>query len=216
MSERQLRTAGLGLAASVLALGLGEMALRVLEPPAASIIDYPCIYAPDERFGFRYQPSAVGRVAGHFEIDNTVQMNSLGFHDAEPLPPGTSDWVVFAVGDSFTAGAQCLAPKDRQVLGHERDVGRLVLAQVRSERERPWPGRRGGDVRQEISCGKLGHQLRNARRGEHMTADPRRVGRAGTGLSWVTLSAGAPTRLPAVPLLRRRQPAPTDHDAQSL
>ncbi len=111
MNGRSLATAGLALAASVLALGLAESTLRVLAPPAASIIDYPCIYSPDERFGFRYRPGAVGHVAGHFEIDNTVQMNSLGFHDAEPLPPGASDLVVLAVGDSFTAGLNL--PRDQ-------------------------------------------------------------------------------------------------------
>ena len=92
------------LGSTVLALWLAEATLRVLRPPAASIIEYPCIYAEDERFGFRYVPGATGRVAGHFEIDNSVRMNSLGFHDEEPLAPGDSDLVVLAVGDSFTAG----------------------------------------------------------------------------------------------------------------
>jgi lysophospholipase L1-like esterase len=92
------------LGSTAFALLLAEAVLRVLRPPAASIIEYPCIYAEDEHFGFRYRPRATGRVAGHFEIDNTVTMNSLGFHDDEPLAPGRADPVVLAVGDSFTAG----------------------------------------------------------------------------------------------------------------
>ena len=106
MSEdgRRRTPIALLLASTALALLLAEAAVRVLRPSAASIIEYPCIYTGDERFGFRYAPGATGRVAGHFEIDNTVRMNSLGFHDEEPLPPGASDLVVLAVGDSFTAG----------------------------------------------------------------------------------------------------------------
>jgi lysophospholipase L1-like esterase len=101
---RQRLTIALLFGSTLLALVLAEATLRVLRPPAASIIEYPCIYAEDERFGFRYVPGATGRVAGHFEIDNSVRMNSLGFHDEEPLAPGDSDLVVLAVGDSFTAG----------------------------------------------------------------------------------------------------------------
>ena len=91
------------LGSTALGLSLAELVLRWLRPPAASIIHYPCIYAEDERFGFRYLPESMGRVAAHFEIDNTVRMNSIGFYDDEPAPPGASDLVVLAVGDSFTA-----------------------------------------------------------------------------------------------------------------
>jgi lysophospholipase L1-like esterase len=101
---RRLSTLALLLASFTAALLLAEATLRTLRPPAASIIRYPCIYVEDERFGFRYQAGAVGRVAGHFEIDNTVHINALGFHDDDPLPAGASELRVLAVGDSFTAG----------------------------------------------------------------------------------------------------------------
>jgi len=91
------------LGSTALTLSLAEVAVRRLRPAAASIIHYPCIYAEDDRFGFRYLPGAVGRVAGHFEIDNLVRINSIGFYDDEPMPPGASELVVLAVGDSFTA-----------------------------------------------------------------------------------------------------------------
>ncbi len=91
-------------ASTAVALAVGELAVRMIRPAAASIIDYPCFYEPDDRFGFRYRPGGTGRVAGHFEIDNTVTLNSLGFHDDEPSALGESDLVVLAVGDSFTAG----------------------------------------------------------------------------------------------------------------
>jgi lysophospholipase L1-like esterase len=101
---RRLSTLALLLASFGAALLLAEATLRALRPPAASVIHYPCIYVEDERFGFRYQPGAAGRIAGHFEIDNLVQINALGFYDDDPLPAGASELRVLAVGDSFTAG----------------------------------------------------------------------------------------------------------------
>ena len=91
------------LVSFAVALALAEVVLRVLRPPVASVIRYPCIYTEDERFGFRYRANSVGRLAAHFEIDNTVRINSLGFHDDEALAPGASELRVLAVGDSFTA-----------------------------------------------------------------------------------------------------------------
>ncbi len=90
----------LGLCASLV---LGELSLRVLRPPQLCRIRYPCIYRPDETLGFRYLPESRGVVAGHFEIYNEVETNSLGFYDDEPLDPGRSNFRVLAVGDSFTA-----------------------------------------------------------------------------------------------------------------
>jgi len=87
----------------VAALAAAEVALRWLEPPAASRIRYPCVYVPDVDLGFRYRAGASGRVAGHFEIDNVVELNSLGFYDDEPLGTGDADLRLLAVGDSFTA-----------------------------------------------------------------------------------------------------------------
>ncbi|MGH0031668.1 MAG: SGNH/GDSL hydrolase family protein [Myxococcota bacterium] len=88
------------LVGSVLAFGLGELALRVLRPPQLAKVRYPCVYEPDERFGYRYAPGGRGRIAAHFEFDRTVEINSLGFYDEEPSGDGP---VVLAVGDSFTA-----------------------------------------------------------------------------------------------------------------
>jgi lysophospholipase L1-like esterase len=103
-SGRRRHTIALVAASTAVALAVAEGVVRMLRPAAASIVDYPCFYEPDERFGFRYEPGGTGRVAGHFEIDNTVTLNSLGFHDDEPPAPGESSLVVLAVGDSFTAG----------------------------------------------------------------------------------------------------------------
>jgi len=91
---------GIGLVAS---LTLAEVVLRVVRPAQLSRIEYPCIYEPDAEIGFRYIPGSSGRVSGHFEINNWVEINSLGFYDEEPLPPERSDLRVLAVGDSFTA-----------------------------------------------------------------------------------------------------------------
>ena len=87
----------------VAALVLGEVVLRLLQPPQLSKIRYPCIYRPDPATGFRYEPGARGVVAGHFEIENEVVMNSLGFYDDEPLPDDRVGARILAVGDSFTA-----------------------------------------------------------------------------------------------------------------
>jgi lysophospholipase L1-like esterase len=84
--------------------------VRALKPPAASRIRYPCIYEPDPLLGFRYRAGAIGRVAGHFEIDNLVELNSLGFYDDEPLDPGDTDLRLLAVGDSFTAAMNVPRP----------------------------------------------------------------------------------------------------------
>jgi lysophospholipase L1-like esterase len=91
------------LVGAIAALALGELFLRAARPPRLSVIRYPCIYRPDETLGFRYVPNSRGVVAGHFEIHNEVEINSLGFWDSEPLPPGRSELRILAVGDSFTA-----------------------------------------------------------------------------------------------------------------
>lgn len=84
-----------GCAVSLLA---AEAVLRAIEPRAVRRIEYPCIYRPDARFGFSYEPGATWRRGGY-----EVSINSLGFRDAEPLPPGRARLRVLAVGDSFTA-----------------------------------------------------------------------------------------------------------------
>jgi lysophospholipase L1-like esterase len=90
------------LASLAFALAAAEGIVRVLAPAAASRIEYPCFYEPDEALGFHYLPYGRGTVSGHFEIDHTVELNSLGFYDDEPLP-GSPGLRVLAVGDSFTA-----------------------------------------------------------------------------------------------------------------
>jgi lysophospholipase L1-like esterase len=101
---RRLPVLALLVASSGAALGLAEVAARVVSPAAASRVRYPCFYEEDARFGYRYIPGAEARVSAHFEIDQLARINSLGFHDEEPLPKDASEWRVLAVGDSFTAG----------------------------------------------------------------------------------------------------------------
>jgi hypothetical protein len=91
------------LVGTIASLGLAELTLRIARPARVSLIRYPCVYQPDSQLGFRYRPGATGLVAGHFEIENPVRINSLGFYDDEPLAPGESDLRVLGVGDSFTA-----------------------------------------------------------------------------------------------------------------
>jgi lysophospholipase L1-like esterase len=99
--RRAVAGAAVALIAFALALGLAEACVRWLRPEAASLVQYPCFYAPDPVTGFRYQPGGRGTVSGHFEFDHEVEMNSLGFYDAEPLPAPALR--ILAVGDSFTA-----------------------------------------------------------------------------------------------------------------
>jgi lysophospholipase L1-like esterase len=49
-------------------------------------------------------------VSGHFEIDNEVALNSLGFYDDEPADAASVGLRVLAVGDSFTAALN--VPRD--------------------------------------------------------------------------------------------------------
>jgi lysophospholipase L1-like esterase len=105
MGRRIAATLALAAVASGVALLAAELLLRGLRPRAVRIVDYPCIYEEDARFGYRYRPGATGRIGGSYPI----HINSLGFHDDEPLPPGASALRVLAVGDSFTASLGTLA-----------------------------------------------------------------------------------------------------------
>jgi hypothetical protein len=98
------------LAGTALALAAGEVLLRLLRPAQLAIVRYPCVYTPDAVLGYRYLPGATGRVAAHFEIDNPVAINSLGFYDDEPAA-GDASPRVLAAGDSFTAAMN--VPIDR-------------------------------------------------------------------------------------------------------
>ena len=97
------------LLGALAALAFGEVALRLLRPPQLAVVRYPCIYRPDPELGFRYLPGATGQVAAHFEIDNRVEINSLGFYDAEPGPDEAAPRVL-VVGDSFTAAMNVERP----------------------------------------------------------------------------------------------------------
>ena len=85
----------------LVALSLGELLLRAARPPALSVLQYPCVYQEDAGTGYAYVPGATGLHAGHFEFENPVEINSLGFFDAEPEANATPR--ILAVGDSFTA-----------------------------------------------------------------------------------------------------------------
>ena len=97
----------LGIAATgvglLVALSLGELLLRVARPPELSRLRYPCVYRPEPRTGYAYVPGARGVHAGHFEFENQVEINSLGFYDDEPAPEAGARPRILAVGDSFTA-----------------------------------------------------------------------------------------------------------------
>jgi lysophospholipase L1-like esterase len=93
-------TLGLGLLAAV---GVAELALRVIEPKAVGYHHQPCIYDWDADWGFHYRPGAVGRKHRLFELDNLVRINRRGFHDVERDGPRDDALRVAVVGDSFTA-----------------------------------------------------------------------------------------------------------------
>jgi lysophospholipase L1-like esterase len=84
-----------------------EIGLRILKPPQLSITHAPCIYETDNRLGYRYIPQATGWLYRYFEIDNTVKINSLGFHDVEHNPAEIDEATrILVVGDSFTAALE--------------------------------------------------------------------------------------------------------------
>jgi len=88
------------LGALAVALVGAELGVRAFLSERTRPPVWPCVYEPDERFGFRYRPGAVERLPGAYQ----VKINRLGFHDREPLPAGAAGLRVVAVGDSFTAG----------------------------------------------------------------------------------------------------------------
>src|SRR5262245_13989835 len=108
---RGVAVSALVCASTLIALALAEMGLRIARPAAASGIAYPCFYQPDARTGLRYRRNGRGRGSGHFEIDNEVALNSLGFYDDEPEDAAHVGLRVLAVGDSFTAAMN--VPRDQ-------------------------------------------------------------------------------------------------------
>ena len=91
------------LGSLVFTLGLVEIGMRVLHMPFSAPLYQPCIYQEDNQLGFRYLPNSSGKTARYYEIENTVQINSLGFHDVEHDLTDQEQIRVLALGDSFTA-----------------------------------------------------------------------------------------------------------------
>ena len=104
----------------IIVILLSEATLRVLKPArAVGISHMPCIHVPDARNGYRYKPNSQGWFHRYYEVDNTVMINSAGFHDIEHLAdePGLR---IVAIGDSFTAGMAVSIPSTwTQVLQQE-------------------------------------------------------------------------------------------------
>ena len=90
----------------LLAFAMGEGALRLLKPPQVSVAHAPCIYEPDEVYGYRFRANAVDHMQKNFEIDSVIRINSLGFHDVEHDPASQEAFRILALGDSFTAGLE--------------------------------------------------------------------------------------------------------------
>ena len=81
-----------------------EGLLRIIKLPQLSANRYPCIYIEDEQLGYRYQPNVTGWEYSYFEIDNVVEINSIGFHDVEHDKNNDHGAPrIIAIGDSYTA-----------------------------------------------------------------------------------------------------------------
>lgn len=81
------------------ALGLCEIALRVLEPPLAQPASLH-ILRPSQQFGHEHTPS----VSGYGNLGERVSINSYGARDHEFADKRADTRRVVAVGDSFTFG----------------------------------------------------------------------------------------------------------------
>lgn len=93
-----------GLIAIVLIL---EIAGRLYPTYYTCKVDYPVIYQPDEKTGYRYIPSSEGVYRHLCAIKNTVRINSLGFHDIERKIDQQGERIrVLAIGDSHTASIE--------------------------------------------------------------------------------------------------------------
>ena len=92
----------------ILVFLLCEFALRLFRPArVVGIAHMPCIYIKDEHNGFAYIPNARGWMHRYFEMDNTVIMNTQGFHDIEHDYAAESNSLrIVAIGDSFTAALE--------------------------------------------------------------------------------------------------------------
>jgi hypothetical protein len=102
-----LKNAGLLALASLLALGAGELFIRLLAPQELAVDPrrtHPrFFYSAHPRIGFTMNPAFRGRFRQR-EFDTAVAIDSLGIRDREygPSRPGTRRIVV--LGDSYTFG----------------------------------------------------------------------------------------------------------------
>jgi len=85
-----------------------ELTLRLLKPArVVGISHMPCIYAKDELTGYKYIPKSRGWYHRYFEMDNTVIINSLGYHDVErKYDRGNKGLRIAIIGDSFTSALE--------------------------------------------------------------------------------------------------------------
>jgi len=92
----------------LLVIILMELTLRLLKPARVVGISYmPCIYAKDELTGHKYIPKSRGWYHRYFEMDNTIIINSLGYHDVErKYDRGKKGLRIAVIGDSFTAALE--------------------------------------------------------------------------------------------------------------
>lgn len=85
-----------------------ELTLRLLKPARIVGINHmPCIYTKDELTGFKYIPNSRGWYHRNFEMDNTVIINSMGYHDVERKNNQDRKRLHIAIiGDSITAAME--------------------------------------------------------------------------------------------------------------
>jgi hypothetical protein len=106
-----------------------ESALRIFKfafLPFVAKNHNPCIFVADEKTGFRFKPNSSGWVHRNFEMDNSVDINSIGFHDIEHKNIGHKQKTILAIGDSFTAGIHVPVSETwTQVL--ERELSETVV-----------------------------------------------------------------------------------------
>jgi len=109
------------LGSLLISLLLAEGLLRLVKPPQAALTRTPCIYERDEQLGYRFQPQAKGLMLKNFEIDNQVEINSLGFHDVEhDLQEAAQRRHILVLGDSLTAALEVNRTESwPQVLQHQ-------------------------------------------------------------------------------------------------
>jgi len=100
--RRRSQRAALAIAASVLALLLGEALWRAFRTSAYGPTTNPAYVLPDPELGWRYRPLARARHRSD-DFDVTIAINAQGFRD-EPFGAPTGRPRIVALGDSLTFG----------------------------------------------------------------------------------------------------------------